>query len=225
MNRYLIIIAALIVGVVALTAWAGDPAPAAAPAAVAATAKTEAAKLATVGQKAPEFTLTDASGKKVSLADYKDKYVVLEWVNFDCPFVRKHYDSKNMQGLQGTYTGQEVVWLSICSSAPGKQGYFEGETLTKRIKEEGMKSTDYLVDADGAVGRLYDAKTTPSMYVIDPKGVIIYAGAIDDKPSANPDDVKGAMNYVSEALTAAKAGKAVSTSWTKSYGCSVKYGG
>lgn len=179
---------------------------------------------ATVGQKAPDFTLVDATGKKRSLADYQGKYVVLEWVNFDCPFVRKHYGTKNMQGLQTRYTGQDVVWLSICSSAPGNQGYFEGEALTKRISSEGMKSTAYLIDADGAVGRRYEAKTTPDMFVINPKGVLIYAGAIDDHPSTKPEDVQGAANYVSDALSLSMSGKPVSTSWTKSYGCSVKYG-
>ncbi len=199
-------------------AWADDKAAESAPAAL-------PAKVATVGSKAPDFTLADAAGKKHALSDYKGKYVVLEWVNFDCPFVRKHYDSKNMQGLQTTYTGQEVVWLSICSSAPGMQGFFEGEALAKRIADEGMKSTAYLVDTDGAVGKVYEAKTTPQMFVIDPQGVILYSGAIDDKPSAKPEDVKGAVNYVTEALTLAKSGKPLSTTWTKSYGCSVKYGG
>jgi peroxiredoxin len=181
--------------------------------------------VAAVGQKAPEFTLTDAAGKKHSLADYKGKYVVLEWVNFGCPFVRKHYDSKNMQGLQARWTGQDVVWLSICSSAQGKQGYYEGEALTKQLQKEGVKSTAYLIDADGVVGRKYEAQTTPHMYVIDPQGLLIYAGAIDDRPSAKPEDIAGAVNYVSEALAQARAGKPLSTSWTKSYGCSVKYGG
>ena len=188
-----------------------------------ASATAETPKVATVGQKAPAFTLTDTSGKKHALLDYNGKYVVLEWVNFDCPFVRKHYDSKNMQNLQTRFTGQGVVWLSICSSAPGKQGYYEGEALTKRIQAEGLKSTAYLADTDGAVGRMYEAKTTPHMFVIDPQGVLIYAGAIDDHPSTKPEDVKDAVNYVSEALTLSKEGKPVTTSWTKSYGCSVKY--
>jgi len=178
---------------------------------------------ATVGQQAPEFTLVDATGKKHSLSDYKGKYVVLEWINFDCPFVKKHYGSKHMQGLQTTYTGKGVVWLSICSSAPGKEGNYEGETLTKRIQTEGLKSTAYLIDSDGTVGRRYEAKTTPDMFVINPQGVLVYAGAIDDHPSTKPEDLQGAVNYVSEALSSAMSGKPVSTTWTKSYGCSVKY--
>lgn len=198
---------------------AGAKTPAQAPVA----APTQPKPSATVGQKAPEFTLVDASGKKHSLADYKGKYVVLEWVNFDCPFVKKHYGSKHMQGMQTTYTGQGVVWLSICSSAPGKEGYFEGEALTKRLQEEGLKSTAYLIDADGTVGRRYEATTTPDMFVINPEGVLVYAGAIDDHPSTKQEDLKGAVNYVSEALSLAMSGKPVSTTWTKSYGCSVKY--
>jgi hypothetical protein len=150
--------------------------------------------------------------------------VVLEWINFDCPFVKKHYGTKNMQRLQSTFTGKKVVWLSICSSAPGTQGYFEGEALSKRIQDEGLKSTAYLIDAKGTVGRLYEAKTTPHMYVINPEGTLIYAGAIDDHPSAKPEDIQGAANYVSDALSLSMAGKPVATSWTKSYGCSVKYG-
>jgi peroxiredoxin len=186
-------------------------------------AKIATATVATVGQKAPDFTLLDATGKKRTLSEFQGKYVVLEWVNFDCPFVRKHYGTKNMQGLQARYTNQDVVWLSICSSAPGKQGYFAGDELKKRIEAEGLKSTAYLIDADGAVGKRYEAKSTPSLYVINPAGVLIYAGAIDDHPSTNPDDVAGSKNYVVEALTAAQSGRPVATSWTKSYGCSVKY--
>lgn len=200
---------------IAASAVAGDEAKA---------AKVETPELATVGKPAPGFTLVDAAGKKQALADYKGKWVVLEWVNFDCPFVRKHYDSKNMQTLQGKYAGQEVVWLSICSSAPGKQGYFEGDALKKRIQDEGIKSTAYLIDATGEVGRLYEAKTTPQMFVINPEGVLLYGGAIDDRPSAKPEDVQGATNYVVDALTLGMSGKPVATSWTKSYGCSVKYG-
>lgn len=218
MNRIQTITGAALLALAIAPAWADDKAKDPAPVA-------ETPKAATVGEKAPDFTLADAAGKKHALSEFKGKYVVLEWVNFDCPFVRKHYDSKNMQGLQATATGQDVVWLSICSSAPGKQGFFEGEALTKRIADEGMKSTAYLVDADGSVGKVYEAKTTPQMFVIDPEGKIIYSGAIDDKPSTKTEDVKGSVNYVSEALQLAKSGKPLTTSWTKSYGCSVKYGG
>jgi peroxiredoxin len=179
---------------------------------------------ATVGKKAPDFTLVDAQGETHYLSDYADKYVVLEWVNFDCPFVKKHYGSKNMQTLQAAYQEKEVVWLSICSSAPGKQGYFDGDDLAKRIKAEGGNASAYLIDADGTVGRMYEAKTTPHMFVIDPEGTLVYAGAIDDHPSTKIADIEGATNYVQLALDASMAGEEVETDWTKSYGCSVKYG-
>jgi peroxiredoxin len=184
-------------------------------------AKTE--HVATVGKPAPDFTLTDANGKKHQLSSYKGKYVVLEWVNFDCPFVRNHYGTGNMPALQTKYTAEGAVWLSICSSAPGKQGYFEGEALTARLEKEGTKANAYLIDADGTVGHLYEAKTTPHLYVINPEGVLIYAGAIDDKPSTKAEDLKQANNYVAAALASAKSNKPVETSWTQSYGCSVKY--
>ena len=182
-----------------------------------------AATTAMVGQAAPNFTLADATGQEHSLADFKGKYVVLEWVNFDCPFVKKHYGAGNMQALQAEYTGKDVVWLSICSSAPGKQGHFDGSSLTDRIAAEKSAATAYLIDSNGAVGRLYDAKTTPHMYVINPKGMLVYAGAIDDKPSTKPEDIPGAMNYVKATLDAAMGGKEVEFASTKSYGCSVKY--
>jgi len=178
---------------------------------------------ATIGEKAPDFALVDANGETHYLSDYADKYVVLEWVNFDCPFVKKHYGSKNMQTLQAAYQEKEVVWLSICSSAPGKQGYFNGDDLAKRIVAEGCNASAYLIDADGTVGRMYEAKTTPHMYVIDPEGTLVYAGAIDDHPSTKIADIEGATNYVQLALDASMAGEEVETDWTKSYGCSVKY--
>jgi peroxiredoxin len=176
-----------------------------------------------VDQAAPEFTLTDSNGKQHSLSDFHGKFVVLEWVNYDCPFVRKHYGSRNMQRLQRAYTEKDVVWLSICSSAPGKQGYFEPDELQARIIEEDAVPTAYLIDADGAVGKLYEARTTPHMFVISPKGILLYAGAIDDIASTDVDDVPKATNYVRTALDAALAGKPVTTTSTKSYGCSVKY--
>ena len=175
------------------------------------------------GQPAPGFTLRDAAGKEVTLADFRGKYVVLEWVNFECPFVRKHYGSGNMQNLQRTYTARGVVWLSICSSAPGTQGYLEAEDLTERIAEEKSVPTAYLVDSDGKVGKAYGAKTTPHMWVIDPKGVVLYAGGIDDKPSTDKDDIAGATNYVRQTLDAAMAGKEVTLKSARPYGCSVKY--
>ena len=176
-----------------------------------------------VDAPAPAFTLTDSQGKTHSLSDFRGKFVVLEWVNYDCPFVRKHYGSGNMQNLQKTYTEKGVVWLSVCSSAPGKQGHFSGTALTERIAKEKGNQTAYLVDADGTVGKAYEAKTTPHMYVIDPEGVLIYAGAIDNMPSTDQDDIAKAQNYVAGALDAALAGKAVATKGSKPYGCSVKY--
>jgi len=175
------------------------------------------------GSPAPAFTLPDAAGKSHSLADFKGKYVVLEWVNFGCPFVRKHYDSGNMQSLQKTYTGKGIVWLSICSSAPAKQGYSEGKNLLERIAEEKSAATAYLVDKEGIVGHAYGAKTTPHMFIINPEGMLIYAGGIDDKPSTDRKDITTTANYVREALDAALAGKPVTTATSRPYGCSVKY--
>lgn len=172
---------------------------------------------------APDFALTDALGKTRKLSDYKGKFVVLEWVNYDCPFVRKHYGSGNMQKLQKEYTDKGVVWLSINSSAPGKQGRFTGEELAHRMAEFKVHPTAYLQDPDGAVGKLYKAKTTPTLFVIDPQGDVLYGGAIDDHPSTDQEDVPKARNYVSETLDAALAGKPVPVASTVSYGCAVKY--
>jgi peroxiredoxin len=176
-----------------------------------------------VGKPAPDFSLQDISGKKHELSDYKGKYVVLEWVNFGCPFVKKHYGSENMQKLQKEFADKGVVWLSICSSAPGKQGNETPEAAEKGISEYGWAASAYLVDEDGKVGKLYNAKTTPEMFVVNPEGTLIYAGAIDDKPTPNPARIKGSNNYVKAALTEATAGKQVSVRTTKPYGCSVKY--
>jgi len=185
--------------------------------------KMETMSTARVGEEAPDFTLVDANGDKQSLSDFKDKNVVLEWINFGCPFVQKHYATGNMQKLQKNYTDKGVIWLTICSSAPGKQGYFTGEELQSKIKEAEIQSTAYLIDADGTVGKMYGAKTTPDMYVINPEGTLIYSGAIDDKPTYKHDDIKGAENYVVMALNASMNGKSVQTKMTPSYGCSVKY--
>jgi glutathione peroxidase-family protein len=181
------------------------------------------AKNARVDQPAPDFSLSDSEGKKHSLSDFKGKWVVLEWVNFGCPYVRKHYDSGNMQSLQKTYTEKDVVWLSICSSAPGKQGYYEGEELRSQIKEEGSSATAYLIDSEGTVGKMYEAKTTPHMYIVNPEGVLVYAGGIDNIPSSNKDDLKKATNYVRETLDVAMAGKEIVVKGSRPYGCSVKY--
>ncbi len=176
-----------------------------------------------VGKPAPDFTLPDISGKKHELYDYKGKYVVLEWVNFGCPFVKKHYGSENMQKLQKEFGEKGVVWLSICSSAPGKQGNESPDAAKKGISQYGWAANAYLVDENGKVGRLYNAKTTPEMFVVNPEGTLIYAGAIDDKPTPNPATVEGSNNYVKAALTEATSGKPVTVPTTKPYGCSVKY--
>jgi peroxiredoxin len=178
---------------------------------------------AAIDQKAPNFSLNGVDGKTYTLSDFAGKYVVLEWNNFDCPFVKKHYGSGNMQALQKRFVDKGVVWLTICSSAKGKQGFYDAETLKSMIADRKLASTAYLRDPDGTVGREYGAKTTPHMFVIDPKGMLIYAGAIDDKPSTDPADIKGAKNYVAACLDAAMAGKPIDPATTASYGCGVKY--
>ena len=176
-----------------------------------------------VGADAPAFTLTDTSGKQHSLADYKGKFVVLEWFNEGCPFVKKHYTSGNMQKLQQEYTGKDVVWLSISSSAEGQQGHMTPENAPKTISEWNMNATKVLLDHDGKVGKMYGAKTTPHMFVIDKQGKLVYQGAIDSKATANKADVADAENYVRVALDNSMAGKPVTNASTKPYGCSVKY--
>jgi peroxiredoxin len=176
-----------------------------------------------IGAPAPAFSLTDMDGKNRSLAEFKGKYVVLEWINHGCPFIRKHYDSGNMQGLQKETAAKGVAWLSICSSAPGREGSMTPGEWKKTTAEQGAAPTAVLLDPDGGVGRLYGAKTTPHMFIVDPAGVLIYKGAIDDKPTTDVEDVKGATNYVRQALAEAMAGKPVSAPETRAYGCSVKY--
>ncbi|WP_309398512.1 thioredoxin family protein [Cerasicoccus maritimus] len=177
-----------------------------------------------VGQTAPDFTLPAANGKEVSLADYKGKWVVLEWTNYGCPFVKKFYDgSTKMTELQKEWTGKDVVWLSVCSSAPGKQGHMDPAKAQATNSEKGWSGSAYLVDDTGKVGKEYGATNTPQMYVINPEGKIVYMGAIDSKPSANPKDAASADNYVDLALTAAMEGKEITTPKSKPYGCSVKY--
>jgi peroxiredoxin len=178
---------------------------------------------AALGQAAPAFELQDSSGRTVSLGDYRGKFVVLEWVNFNCPFVGKHYGSGNMQRLQKAYTAQGVAWISINSSAPGKDGHVDRAAASALVKEKGASPTAFLLDPSGTAGRAYGAKTTPHMFVIDPKGVLLYNGAIDDRPSTDPADVKAAKNYVAAALDEAMAGKPVSVGFSTPYGCSVKY--
>jgi peroxiredoxin len=175
------------------------------------------------GAPAPAFTLTSATGSSVSLASFAGKTVVLEWVNFDCPFVKKHYTQGAMPALQAEAAAQGVVWLSICSSAPGKQGHFAGEVLTARLAAEKAAPTHYLIDAEGVVGKAYGATTTPQMVVIDGAGVVRYHGAIDSIRSTDAADVAKAENHVRAALADLAAGRAVATPQTKSYGCGVKY--
>lgn len=176
-----------------------------------------------IGKPAPDFTGTDSNGKTHKLSDFKGKTVVLEWTNPECPFVVKHYDSKNMQGLQEKYTGEGVIWLTINSSAEGEQGNQTGEQANAYISEKASKPTARLLDASGEIGKLYDAKTTPHMFVINPEGNVVYAGAIDDNDSSKPEDAATAKNYVSAALDAVLGGKPVETAQTKPYGCGVKY--
>ncbi len=187
-----------------------------------AVASTSRAEIVT-GQPAPDFSLTDTAGTAHKLSDFKGKFVVLEWVNHGCPFVVKHYKPGNMQALQTEYTGKGVVWLSICSSAEGKQGFYTAAEWAAVNEEKGGKATAILLDPAGTVGRQYGAKTTPHMYVINPEGTLIYQGAIDDKPSTDSADISAARNYVKAALDAAMAGQPVATPQTKPYGCSVKY--
>ena len=182
-----------------------------------------AALAANVGQAAPAFELSDATGKSVKLSDFKGKFVVLEWTNPSCPFVVKHYGSQNMQSLQKEATAKGVVWLSISSTARNHSEYLAPAELAQRYKDWGVAYSAMLMDDDGVVGKAYGARTTPHMYVIDPKGTLVYAGGIDDKRSANPADVKTATNFVRVALGEAMAGKPVSTPSAAPYGCSIKY--
>jgi len=181
------------------------------------------AQQAKLNESAPDFKLTDSNGSEHSLSDFADKFVVLEWINYDCPFVKKHYDSKNMQSLQETYTAKDVVWLAICSSNKGKQGNFSFEEINKKSKSHGAKFTAYLIDEDGIVGKMYGAKTTPHMYVIDKNGMLVYAGGIDDKATTDVDDINDSKNYVSTALDELLTGNNVSVQSSTPYGCSVKY--
>ncbi len=178
---------------------------------------------AVVGQAAPAFTVNDLDGKPVSLSNYAGKIVVLEWTNIECPFVKKHYGSGNIPKLQATYTAKGVVWLSINSSAPGKQGNFPVAQIKAQRAAWKAASTDYLTDADGKVGRLYGAKTTPDFFIVDASGVLRYSGAIDSIPSPDPSDIPQAENYAAEALDALLSGQQVKTASTTPYGCSVKY--
>jgi alkyl hydroperoxide reductase subunit AhpC len=178
---------------------------------------------AKIGEAAPDFTATASNGKTIHLADYRGKYVVLEWHNNGCPYVGKHYRSGNMQRLQKEWTGKGVIWLTILSSAPGKQGYVTASEENDYLTKMQAAPTAALLDPTGEIGHLYDAKTSPQMVVINPEGILIYSGAIDDKPTTDLQDVPTATNYVSLALEESMAGKPVQTSATRPYGCSVKY--
>lgn len=176
----------------------------------------------TTGEKAPTFKLTGLS-KEVSLGDYKGKIVVLEWLNHGCPFVRKHYDSGNMQALQKKYTEKGVVWFSVISSAPGKQGHVDQAGALKEKTSNKSGATDILLDPTGEAGKMYGAKTSPHMYIINKEGDLVYQGAIDDQPDTEKDSIATAKNYVAKALDEVLAGKKVTAHTTRSYGCAVKY--
>jgi peroxiredoxin len=176
-----------------------------------------------VGEPAPAFTATDSRGQTHSLNQYRGKYVVLEWHNQGCPYTRKHYVSGNMQNLQKEWTAKGVVWFTVISSAPGQQGFLMPADENAYVEKMHAAPSAVLMDADGKVGHLYNAKTTPQMFVINPAGNVIYAGAIDDRPTPDVEDIRGADNFVSDALTAAMAGKPVAKPFTRSYGCSIKY--
>lgn len=178
---------------------------------------------ASVGQPAPDFKALDTRGKAVSLADFKGKHVVLEWVNPSCPYVVKHYGSANLPGTQKEATAKGVVWLAVNSTATDHSDYRTPADLAQWMQSQKAAATATLMDADGKIGRAYGARTTPHLYIIDPKGTLVYAGGIDNKPTANPADVATATNHVKVALSEALAGKPITQASTRPYGCSVKY--
>ncbi len=181
------------------------------------------AAAARVGNAAPDFTAPDTNGNIHKLSDYKGKFVVLEWSNRGCPYTQKHYNSGNMQQLQREWTARGVIWLTVISSGPGKQGYVTGPEENAYLKQVNAAPTAVLLDPTGALGHLYDAKTTPDIFIISPQGTLIYSGAMDDKPTTDVADVSGAKNYVSAALNDATSGKTVAVPTSRPYGCSVKY--
>jgi len=177
-----------------------------------------------IGAPAPAFTGTDTKGNTVSLSDFRGKTVVLEWTNHGCPYVQKHYETGNMQALQRDATNDGVVWLSIISSAPGKQGHVSPQRADALTKMRSADPSAVLLDPEGRIGRAYEARTTPHMYIINPEGTLVYMGAIDDRPTTRHADVDGAWNYVRAALAALANGKSIERQITRAYGCSVKYG-
>ena len=178
-----------------------------------------------LNKPAPAFTGVGADGKPIKLDAYKGKTVVLEWTNHECPFVKKHYESGNMPNLQKDATGKGFVWLQVVSSASGKQGHVDGATAQQLNAKRKAAPTATVLDADGKIGKLYGAQTTPHIYVIDPAGQLVYKGGIDSIPTADKDDLAKAQNYVTAALSAVSAGKPVAKASTKPYGCSIKYAG
>ena len=178
---------------------------------------------ASVGSAAPDFSLTDLAGKPVKLSDYKGKYVVLEWVNPGCPFVQKHYDSGNMPRLQKDAAAQGVAWLTVDSTKSSHENYESAQQLGSWLKQKGAAPTEAMLDPDGKVGKLYGAKATPHMFIVDPKGTLVYAGAIDSIRTAEAKDIKNATNFVKVALAESMAGKPVAVSSTQAYGCPIKY--
>ncbi len=178
---------------------------------------------AKVNEPAPDFTATDSNGNVHKLSEYRGKFVVLEWTNRGCPYTQKHYNSGNMQRLQREWTSKGVIWLTVVSSAPGKQGYVTAAEENAYLKQVNAAPTAVLLDPTGQLGHLYDAKTTPHIFIINPQGTLIYNGAIDDRPTTDLTDVNGAKNYVTAALDEATSGKPVSIATSRPYGCSVKY--
>jgi len=187
------------------------------------TALSIAALAARVGEPAPNFTATDSNGKAHTLSSYRGKFVVLEWHNQGCPYTKKHYDSGNMERLQKEWTQKGVVWFTVISSAPGTQGYVTAEQENDYMRRMNAAPTAALLDPTGDLGHLYGAKTTPHMFIINPDGVLIYDGAIDDKSTPDQADIPSSTNYVSLALSEAMSGRPVSTPTSRPYGCSVKY--
>ncbi len=178
-----------------------------------------------IGEPAPDFSATASNGKTYRLSELRGKFVVLEWHNNGCPYTRKHYESGNMQRLQKEWTGKGVVWFTVISSAPGTQGYMTADQENAYLSKMGATPTAALLDQNGDLGHLYDAKTTPHMIIINPQGVVIYDGAIDDHPTSDASDIPSSKNYVSMALQDAMSGKPVSVATSRPYGCSVKYAG